>query len=429
MVDYCRDAARHVFIKKIKLKIMNNRIVFLIASILIGATLLSCQEEPVGQTSTDNTPPGKITNPSVVSLPGGARISYTLPPDNDLLYVKVVYNINGEEKTDAATLYNNSVEVMGFGSTDEQSVWLTCVDRSGNHSEKVEVKFRPDTPPFLRIRETMEMFAGFGGVQLLWKNENRVPVAIYLLATDSLGDIQVADVVYTNAANGKFNLRGFDDSKRLFGALVRDRWNNYSDTLKGVFTPYFEEEIPKPFRANALYGDDHTAHSSGFAFSRMWNGITLDNGFVHYPHNMAFPYTFTIDLGVTAKLSRFTIWQRQIWSGNVLQYIYHESQNLRKFKVYGTAVLSSSSDNDYWLNGWKKDWALLADCEVIKPSGPQEGVTQEDVEAALAGHEFDFSMDAPPVRFIRVEIELLWTGPPLDAYNISELSFWGQVYE
>ena len=409
---------------------MKNRIIIFLASVFLGAALYSCSEEQVGQTSTDSTPPGKITSPTVVPLPGGARISYTLPADNDLLYVKAVYYINGEEKTDASTLYNNSVEVVGFGSTDEQSVWLYCVDRSGNYSEGVEVKFRPDTPPHLLIRETMEMFAGFGGVQILWKNQNKTPVAIYLLAADSIGDIQVADVVYTNAVNGKFNLRGFDDSERFFGVYVRDRWNNYSDTLKGIFSPYFEKEISKPFRANALYGDDHTAFSSAFAFSRLWNNITLDNGWVHYPHNMALPYyTFTIDLQVTAKLSRFKIWQRQILNGNSLDYIYHESQNPRKFQVYGAAVLSTSTDNEYWLNGWKNDWSLLADCEIIKPSGPQVGVTQEDIDAALEGHEFDFSMDAPPVRFIRINIESIWYGPLVDAYNISELSFWGKVNE
>ena len=403
---------------------MKNRIVILIASAILGVTLYSCQEEPVGQTPADSTPPGKITNPVPTPLPGGARISYTLPKDDDLWYVKAVYSINGEEKTDAASLYANSVEVMGFGSTDEQTVHLYSVDRSGNHSEAVDVKIKPDTPPIQLIRESMDMSRAFGGVKLLWKNECKAPVAIYLLAADSIGDIQVADVVYTEAIDGKFNLRGFDDSERIFGALVRDKWNNYSDTLKGKYKPFFEEELKKPFAKQVLYGDNPQENGDRYAFSLMWDGLITPRSWDQINQAEGVPNYFTIDLQVTAKLSRYTIWQRHEWQNNVWNYMY-DNANPRKWQIYGTDHLSTSANNDYWMEGWKDDWVLLKDCEIVKPSGSGP-LTQSDIDAVFAGHEFEIPIDMPPVRYVRFQLESNWGGNTLDWW-VAELSFWGEI--
>ena len=401
---------------------MNNRIVInLIASIFVWATLYSCSEEPVGQTPTDSTPPGKITNPKVENLPGGARISYTLPPDDDLLYVKAVYYINGVEKSATATLYNHSVEVMGYGSTNEQTVRLYCVDRSENYSEPVEVKIQPATPPVMLIQESMTMNAGFGGVQILWENKYKVDVVIYLIAADSIGDLTVVDEVYTSAVEGKFNLRGFDDTERLFGAFVRDRWDNYSDTLMGKFKPYYEMKLDKSlFRRYALLGDNTSDHSS-FPITNMWNDNIFD--FSHQDAAVDItPNYITIDLGVTAKLGRYTLWPR---IGDSFEYVYAQ-YNLKKWKVWGVASLSSSNQVEYWIDGgFKDDWFLLADCYMFKPSGENNPVTQEDRDYAVAGFEFDIPLDAPPVRYIRFELEETWSGA--NVVVVGEVTFWGEL--
>ena len=400
---------------------MRNTILVL-STIFLMATLYGCNEEPVGQTPTDSTPPGKITNPDVVNLPGGARITYTLPDDDDLLYVKAVYYINGVEKTSTATLYANSVEVMGFGSTDEQTVLLYCVDRSENHSDPVPVKIYPETPPVLLIRESMTMEAGFGGVSVFWKNEHKATVVIYLMAADENGDMSVADVVYTSAADGKVNLRNFDDTERLFGVYVRDRWDNYSDTLKGVFTPYKEMELDKSlFRRQILLGDNTTIYSSPqYNFENMWDGIVGRSQNIYHQRDESNPNYFTIDLGVTAQLNRYTLWHR-------VGYEYG-NWNPKRWKVYGTAALSPSTEPAYWIDGgFKNDWFLLADCYSFKPSGDGPDVTQEDSEYAAPGFGFDIPFDIPPVRFIRFQMEESWIG--VMGFHIAEVTFWGTVIE
>ena len=185
--------------------------------------------------------PKKIINPVVENLPGGARISYTFPDDVNFFRVEAEYYINGNQFISSASYYVNSVEVMGFGATDEQIVLLYSVDRHGNHSEPVSVKIHPTTPPVLLIRESMTMNATFGGICIYWKNEHKSTVTINLIAANENGDLVPTpwrtEEVDTNEAEGEYCWRGFDNTERLFGVFVRDRWYNYSDTLLVVFTP------------------------------------------------------------------------------------------------------------------------------------------------------------------------------------------------
>ena len=394
------------------------------ATILLLVTLFSCSEEPVGRTPTNHTPPGKVTHIDVTPLPGGAKITYQLPENDDLLYVKAVYCVNGVEKTEAASLYNKSLEVKGFGSTEEQTVRLYCVNRSNVYSEPVEVIFAPDTPPITLIRESMAMQRSFGGVQLTWRNEHKAPVAIYLIAADSVGELKVADIVYTSSTQGKFNLRGFDPTERLFGAYVRDRWDNYSSTLQGWFSPFEEEQLDKKkFRREVLGGDNTSIYGNepnSWGFHFMYDDIVVtDKSYLFYMQSLEskFPNYFTIDLGVTVKLNRYTLWQR-LYENEYL------NANPKRWKLYGSATLNLDGDEFYWKEGFKQDWFLLADCYAFKPSGENSPVTQEDRDYALKGHEFDFPLDAPPVKYVRFCIEETWGGTAQCAVN--EVTFWGR---
>lgn len=403
------------------------RIVYISFILLMSVYFTGCKEEPVGQTPTNTTPPGCIMNPTVKNLPGGAEITYDLPTDNDLLCVKAIYTINGEEKNTTASMYNNTLKVEGFGSTDEQTIKLYSVDRSFNMSEPVSVTIHPTTPPVQLIYETLSMQRDFGGVQLTWKNETKAEVAIQILATDSLGELTTADVVYTSSVNGKYSLRGFDDSERVFGAYICDRWDNNSDTIQGKYTPYFEMKLDKKKWKKISFLGDNTTVYGGWYFEKMWDDIIGEQGWLTNGGNEGkFPIRFTIDLGTTVKLSRYKLWHRD----NVPPYSWlYLGNNPKKWKVYGSASPRFDLQNDeaYWKEeGYKKDWVYLADCVTIKPSG--EGpVTQEDADFATAGFEFIFPLDAPPVRYLRFEVNATWAGGT--DMHISEITCWGNDKE
>lgn len=394
-------------------------LLYIVSAFFIATSFYGCKEEFVGQPATNSTAPGIIKNPVVENLPGGAKISYELPDDDDLLCVKALYTINGKEKNTTASMYNNFLVVEGFGSTDEQKIKLYCVDRSSNISAPVEVTINPTTPPVQLVFETLTMEKGFGGVQLKWENKTKSDLSIYVFAADSLGDLNVADVVYSSATTGKYSLHGFDDKERLYAAVIRDHWDNYSDTLQGYFTPYFEMKLDKSkFKRQVLMGDNDT-NLGGWEFSKMFDEIVGDQGF----HTSAgkSPMYFTIDLGTTVKLSRYKMWPRIGY-----EYKHH---NIKKWSLYGTTTLKlDNHENNYWvLGGFKADWNHLMDCVTFKPSGDAGPITSEDVEYAGNGFEFEFPLDSPPTRYLRFAVDQTWSGG--DMMHISELTFWGEIKE
>src|SRR3546814_10117987 len=81
-----------------------------------------------------------------------------------------------------------------------------------------------------RSFKTITIEPTFAGIKVDFENEAEANVVITVLAADSIGDMQIADRVYTKAIDGQFATRGFQPELRRFGVFVRDRWDNRSDT-------------------------------------------------------------------------------------------------------------------------------------------------------------------------------------------------------
>lgn len=395
----------------------------LLLSSLLG---VGCTDVQIGQPATDGVAPGEILDYTVKNISGGAVIKYKVPSDKDLLYVKAFYTINGVEKTTSSSVYCDSLVVRGFGSEEEQMIRLCCVDRSNNVSDPVEVKIKPLTPPITLIQNSFNIEASFGGVKMTWENKEKSDVVIYAMTTDSLGQMYVADEVYTNSKDGAYALRGFANEKRLFAVLIRDRWDNYSDTIKSEQTPLFEEELDKTlFKRYELPGDNLTSYPhANYQFEKMFDGIVGDQGW--HTGDPQKPIYCTIDLGVTAQLSRHTLWHRL---GNISWYYAHF--NPKKWTVWGTNQIKAVPEEekeDYWINGgFKDDWYKLAELDIEPPSGQME-LTPEDIAFADKGFESEMPLEIEPVRYIRFHFEETYAGgTSADAVNVSEISFWGKI--
>ena len=130
------------------------KIFFTIMTLLI-VSITSCDEEKIGQTPTDNIPPQPISNVSVESLPGGAKISYELPQETDISYVKGEYLFQGERRITRASVYNNYMIIEGLGNTNPVDITLYTVDHSENTSTPVKASFTPGIPPIHDIFTSM----------------------------------------------------------------------------------------------------------------------------------------------------------------------------------------------------------------------------------------------------------------------------------
>ena len=123
---------------------------------------------------------------------------------------------------------------------------------------------------------------------------------------------------------------------------------------------------------------------------------------------------FTMDFGVTAKLSRMKICLRK----NCYNTPYGHGDP-KYFEVWGIDKIPA--DNGASLEGWTR---LIENGEVIKLSGlPLGSHSEEDKEQAKRGEEFDITIENN-VRYIRfVNIEN-WNGEKF--MHIIEIKFWGE---
>lgn len=391
---------------------MKKTIIYMLSA---AALLTGCKEEnllkPYGQ--DDGIAPSPVVINSTRNYPGGACIRYTPPKDSDLAYVKATFtSTNGEVREVKASQYLDSLVVEGFGDTSVYPVTLYAYDNFENRSEPVTVDVEPQTPPVQTVFETLRYAIDFGGFSVAYENATKSDIAIYVVRRDPYTkEFDYYDAFYTRTASGIYNVRGLPDVENEFGLYVRDKYNNYSETLYFTGTPYREDFLDKKlFRLVKFPGDTSWAEYSGNPVN-MWDGQVNEHIYAHTGYPVAFPHCVTIDLGVEVKLSRIHMWQRSRW----------EHGSWKTFKVYGCTELPKA-DNDDIFAGWE----LLGDFESIKPSGrPLYEVTDEDLERYAEGEDFPFPRTIPTVRHIRIATTMSWSG--MLCSTVSEISLWGEI--
>lgn len=376
----------------------------MILSIFVHA----CTLEPVGQQPTDSIPPSPVSDVKVDNIPGGAILTYKVPQDEDLLYVKATYSLKDGVKSDVrSSMYTDTLKVTGFGDTKAREVTLTAVDRSRNESAPVSATINPLEPAVLTIGNTLNLVEDFGGVRAYWKNQTRSEISVVILREDNNKEYVPIQTIYSTMVDGEGGTKGMDTIPTRFGVYVQDRWENRSEVKYFTLKPLYEIKFDRlKFKEVVLPTDERAAW--GWVMPRLWDGIVGNQGFHTANGTGRWPHWFTFDLGVTGKISRVIEYQR--WT-----YEYSNG-NLKKFEVWGSPTLDATGS---WA-GWTK----LMDCLSIKPSGlPFGQVSAEDIAWAQAGEEFICSPLNPKVRYIRIKAIENWTGT--DFLHISELVFFG----
>ncbi|MCT4590439.1 MAG: DUF5000 domain-containing lipoprotein [Carboxylicivirga sp.] len=407
---------------------MKNNIILLISFIMSCTLFSSCDEDTHGPEYKDGTLPGQLTVREMIPTPGGAVIKYDLPKELDILYVEAKFTLeNGRKMQVRSSSYVDSLSLEGFGKAGEYPVELFTVDRSENRSEALTTSIETLTAPVDNIFTTVEISKTFGGFKLKWRNESKAPIALLLMALpDSAKDnqsLEIFETVYTQASEGEMSFRGFGPVSHEFAVQVRDRWDNLSEIHKETIVPLLEEELDKSkFRELKLPGDVLTERPwipGASTMTALWDG-DLWNRMVATHGDMPDDYYYTFDLGVNVQLSRLKFWQF-FWGSDGSEYFYFDVQ-YQNFEVWGAKTLDTSGSFD--------NWTLLRKCEVVKPSGTplaKGNFTNEDKEAAFAGHDFEFQLDIPEVRYIRIKVNNTFAN--INWSSCGEMSFFGQINE
>lgn len=382
--------------------------------------LSACKEESRLDYIDDSLPaPAQVTNIELVETPGGAIITYDLPNDPNLAYVKAIYDIRpGVTREAKASLYTDTLKLVGYGDTEEHQVRIVTVGKNEKESEPLVRSFRPLTPPIKTTYESLQVVETFGGVQVRFENEAQADLSIVLLAdTANTGTMETIYTFYTAAPEGIFSVRGFDTLETRFQAFVRDRWNNKSDTLTRALKPVFEQEVPKSTWKSVHLPTDTWEPAQDYHLERLWDkNINGYEGIFASTNTSVQPQWFTIDLGVSVIISRVVVHQADPATSH-----FYRGSAPKRWEIYG----SNSPDPD---GGWD-NWHLMGSFESFKPSGlPMGQVNDEDRNYGwFNGEDCTFDEKNPPYRYLRFKtLEGYASGGQV---VISELDVWGQLQE
>ncbi|WP_439647541.1 DUF4959 domain-containing protein [Abyssalbus ytuae] len=381
-------------------------------------TVFGCEEEQ-GPTPLEHntTPPGIVSNVVVENLPGKVRLEYTLPDDDDLLYIVTRYTLeNGTKMEVKASYYQNSMLLEGFTGLSEQEISIYAVNKSETESAPVMVTVAPLEAPIFTIFNSLETSADFGGVHIEADNPTEEDIALLVMQKNVEGDWEpLPTSIYTSAGEISKSIRGFEPVSQDFAFAVRDRWLNTTDTLFTEITPIFEMQMPREEMNPITLPNDAELIASHTEVRDLFNGGYLewyDSYFTSRTIDVG-NHLVTWDIGRQTKLSRLRIWQFSEPIGG--QRLYYYLGAMRYFRIWGANEL-----NDGDLSGW----TLLGEYEVIKPSGlPYAQEDNNDLVAAQDGVDYEISIDKPAVRYLRIECIENWAGGQYMA--VSEVEVYG----
>lgn len=394
--------------------------------LLAGLAAVACSEEKNEPIDRSMAVPAQVKDVRVEPLPGGAHLSYTLPPDKNLLYVEAtVHTADGRKLDFRSSSYAAGVTILGLRSEAEEDVSLCSVSTSGVRSEPQTVRIRPLTPPFLAAYATLSAEPDFGGVTLSFENDSRSELAYFLGYYDAEGTFVDYESYYT-FESGSYSYRGLEAKETRFGIYIRDKWDNTSDTLHVRLTPYVETRIPKDrFRAMKLLTDSEPNIGQwNVKMEYLWDGQYSQDYNDPYNLNSNYgwlvftfrdeptvePRYFTFDMGVASKLSRIRLHH----------YFTYENSAPRICEFYGRA-------DEPPIGGSEDGWIKLCRMEQVRPSLSGGVLSMSDAEAWERGTEAIVDRLAPPVRYIRVKAIEDWNG--FSGWAASELTFFGQTTE
>lgn len=393
--------------------------------LLLGFLLVSACSDKTNvhlPVDADGTPPTVPYDIQSENIPGGAVITYSVPEDPRLLYVEASYRMsNGKTNQVRASFYGDTLRVLGFSDTLEHQVSVFSVSRSGVKSASQEVTIKPSEAPIWRVFRSLNVLNSFGGFNVEARNDTRANIVIEVLKKNDLGEFErdLDRSIYTSQDSIISKIRGLDTAKYEFGFTVIDQWGNATDTFYQEVNPLFDAQLdPSRFKDFTLPGDAlENPNTSGVA--GLWDGVfdwpkvSFTWADVNQPADIkGKPHMITFDLGVTAKISR--LWIRPYPESGDRYYFF---TTMRRFEIYGSPNPNLNGSLD-------SSWHLLGSYEVIKPSGLPYGThNQEDVQAAVAGFNWEADLGAPRVRYIRIRCLENFGGG--NQQSISELRIYG----
>lgn len=390
--------------------------------IVLLLSLAACKDDLVPKPIKKGEAPDPVKTYSYTPIPGGAVITYDLPGGADLLYVKATYTLNtGVVRESKSAIYKNTLQVDGFADEGEYEVKLTSVATGEVASAPVAIRIKTLRPAHKVVMDNIKskglLYAAFGGLNVDYINSTGISLVFHVLMKNANGKWAEIQTVYSQATQGRVRTRGLEALEHEYGVVITDRWNNRTDTVTRVLTPFQETLLNKAlFKKVTLPGDTyeiHTAQGRARDMPVLWDGLHAQNGSIFQTKpSTLIPQWFTFDMGVTARLSRFILYP-DVPPSDLNVFATGQPS---EFELWG----SNNPDPDGSFGSWTK----VGEFKSIKPSGlPLGRVNSDDISQARNGEEFEIEGNLGSFRYWRFKTTATWGN--VTYIQLAELTFYG----
>lgn len=389
-------------------------------SVGLIALFVSCDSEDKGE----QIAPAQVKDVEFTPNNGGGYFTFTVPEDEDFLYVRGVYTIdNGKEISKTSSVYSDTLFIEGFGQVKEYEVKLYSVDRRNNASDPVIKKVTPLEPITTAVLETVVVQSGFSSLVIDWENEQQQPITIFVDV--EVGDSHATKIYSSNLKKDRFYVENLKGEPHKVMVYIKDSYDNQTELIDfGEIVPLTDAPISKKawdfLRDQLLYGDkwDYESNSDPFkqkpikGYERMFERDSMrnapmshvegriekfwDNEYDYEPvqnlnyfntGQISYPFSYFIDMGREIQASRFKVWQRNSWG------ILYGGENVEEWEIW---ISDDKDPSDGIFDGWE----YVGTYKIVKPSSVIEANNQ-----AREGHEYMFYPESPrftkPFRYLR----------------------------
>lgn len=417
--------------------------------VAISLIFFSCKEsERLDQIDKSIPTPQPVEIVEIINTPGGAVIKVDIPDDINLKGVVATYERNGEIVNSKISRYIDTLVISGYADTKNHIVEVSSFNVNEVCSEPIKVTIKPLSAPVQTVN--FDVIEAFGGVKVhIMNNTSKADLSVCLLADEDTTNIDLPNsskkwievtTLFTSSEDIYLARRGMNDTKKIFGVYLRDRWGNKSDTLVKVLKPLQEAQLDKSKFTYFNPGDDnsYSTNTTYYPIPALWDGSGASSTPHFYASNSSnpMPQWLTIDLGVRAKLSRIGKMAR-------IDYLIWGDAHPREYEFWGSMSPTgkTNSSNEH---GFDDTWFKLGYFEQPRPSGynPDGTVpstyTEEDRVMFNTGTEFEMDNTVEEhaydeLRYLRVVIIntfSTWTsGATVGQVQLGEVTPYGQILE
>lgn len=382
------------------------------ASLLL---LAGCEEAKRYEISGgDSTPPGRPVFLDSEPLPGGARVFFRPPVDEDVLIIEAAYrNSVGETVRFAASYLTYMLDVYGLGSEGEHTIEMYAIDRAGNRSASIFEKVIALEPPVVTVAKSMQVLTSFASMLLKWNNLLEEPLYVSVDLNYMLNGT-IRDYTIEFASNKSEDARSieglnlFNDEPVSVKVSVRDKFKNTVLAKEASIVLLTDEIIGKtgwrlPAPGVMMGGIEQ---ADGLNMEKLKDGeidFLLPGNYFTCTEET--PWNILIELGDKYEISRIVTHQRRSGGSGEQGYLYR-GDNVLAYNLYGW-------DDTYMT------WERWSRHNIISPviKDPTEYTTM-----GIAGDMAFIFPDVPqfskPTRWFRLEA--------VNGQYISEITLYGR---